>query len=73
MLRFVNWLLGLLVGALVGAGLVLLFAERSGAETQELLRNRLQAIREEGRQAAQNRRLELTAELEALKRPGKIG
>jgi len=60
---------GLVLGAVFGAGLALLFAPRSGAETQQLLRERMQAILDEGRQAAEERRLELTAQFEALKQP----
>jgi gas vesicle protein len=60
---------GLLFGALFGAGLVLLFVPRSGAETQRLIQEHIQAILAEGRQAAEERRLELTARFEALKQP----
>ena len=61
---------GLLLGAVVGVGLVLLFAPRSGANTRRLIRERLQAILADGRQAAEAQRLELTARFEALKEPG---
>lgn len=60
---------GFLLGALLGAGVVLLLAPHSGAETQQLIQERIQAILEEGRQAAEERRLELNAQLEALKQP----
>ncbi len=59
---------GLLLGALVGVSLVLLFAPRSGPETRRMIRERIQEILDEGRQAAETRRLELTAQFEALKR-----
>lgn len=69
--RVLSIVSGVLVGAAVGAGLVLLFVPRSGPETRRLVRERLDAILAEGRQAAEDRRIELTAELEALKRsPG---
>jgi gas vesicle protein len=61
-------LAGLLLGAVVGAGLVMLLAPRSGAETRRLIQERVEAILAEGRQAAEERRLELTAQLEELKR-----
>jgi gas vesicle protein len=58
---------GLVFGAVVGAGLVMLLAPRSGAETRQLIQERADAILAEGRRAAEERRLELTAQLEALK------
>jgi gas vesicle protein len=58
---------GLLLGAVVGAGLALLFTPRSGAETQRLIQERVEVVLSEGRQAAEARRLELTARLDALK------
>ena len=60
---------GLLVGAVVGAGLALLFAPRSGAETRQLIQERIDDILAEGRQAAEARRLELMTQFEMLKRP----
>jgi gas vesicle protein len=60
---------GLVLGVLVGAGLTMLFAPQAGAKTRELIQERIDAILEEGRQAAQSRRLELTAQYEALKQP----
>jgi gas vesicle protein len=65
-LRFVS---GMLAGALVGAGLVMLFAPQGGAATRQMIQDRVQSIVEEGRQAAETRRLELTAQFEALKQP----
>ncbi len=60
---------GLLLGALVGAGLVLLLAPQSGMETRQLIQERIQDILEEGRVAAEVRRQELQARFEDLKRP----
>jgi gas vesicle protein len=59
---------GLLFGAMVGAGLVLLLAPQSGVETRQLIQERVQDILEEGRLAAEERRQELQAQLEDLKR-----
>jgi gas vesicle protein len=69
MMRILRMVAGFALGTLVGVGLVMLFAPRSGAETRRLLQERAQAILEEGQQAAEARRLELTAQFEALKKP----
>ncbi len=68
-MRMLRIFIGLLLGTLVGMALVLLFAPRSGAETRQLIQERIQEILDEGRQAAEARRLELTAQFEALKQP----
>jgi gas vesicle protein len=47
---------GLVLGALVGAGLTMLFAPQSGAKTRQLIQDRIDAVLEEGRQAAGTRR-----------------
>jgi hypothetical protein len=47
----------------------MLFTPRSGVETRRLIEDRVEAILDEGRQAAEARRIELTAQFEALKRP----
>lgn len=60
---------GLLLGAMVGAGLVLLLAPQSGVETRQLIQDRVQDILDEGRVAAEVRRQELQARFEDLKRP----
>jgi gas vesicle protein len=69
MSRVVRIMAGLLLGAVVSASLVLLFAPRSGAEMRRLIQERVQAILAEGREAAESRRLELTAQFETLKQP----
>jgi hypothetical protein len=61
---------GFLLGFLVGAGAVVMLAPRSGAETRYAIQERVEAVFEAGRQAADERRLELTAQLEDLKQPG---
>jgi gas vesicle protein len=67
-LRFVG---GVVVGAALGAGLVLLMAPRSGEETRRMIQERAQAVLDEGRQAAEARRQELTAQLSAMKQPSR--
>jgi gas vesicle protein len=69
MSRGVSFGAGLMLGALFGVGLVLLFAPQGGAETRQAIQDRVQEILDEGRQAADARRLELTARLEELKQP----
>jgi gas vesicle protein len=60
---------GMLLGAALAAGLVLLFAPQSGAEVRQKIKDRVDDILAEGRQAAEERRLELTAQFESLKQP----
>jgi gas vesicle protein len=60
---------GFLLGAVVGVGVVLLLAPHSGEETREMIRERIDAILEEGRLAAEERRQELSAQFESLKQP----
>lgn len=60
---------GMLLGATIAAGLVLLFTPQSGADTQQIIKERIEAILSEGRQAAEARRLELQMEFETLKQP----
>jgi len=69
--KLLGWMSGFLLGAVIGAGVVLLFLPRSGAETRQLLQGRVEAVLEEGRQAAESRRQELTARFDALKQPGR--
>ena len=58
---------GLVVGALLGAALVLLLTPRSGAETRQQIQDQIDAVLEEGKEAAEERRLELTRQFEELK------
>jgi gas vesicle protein len=60
---------GLLLGAALAAGLVLLLAPKSGEETRRQIREWVQGILQEGQQAAEVRRLELTTHFESLKQP----
>lgn len=67
--RIVQFLTGVLFGALVGAGLVLLLVPQSGDDTRQMIRDRVDAIRAEGERAAEAKRLELKARFEELKQP----
>jgi gas vesicle protein len=68
-MKAVRFLSGMLMGALVGAALVLFLAPRSGGDTRRLIQERVDAILAEGRRAAEERRLELQTQFEALKQP----
>ena len=71
--KLLDLLRGFLLGSVVGGGLALLFLPRSGAETRQLIQGRVNTVLEEGRQAADARRHELTARFETLRRPGSPG
>jgi gas vesicle protein len=64
---------GLLLGAAVGVGLVVLFAPQSGADTRQMIRDRVNEILQEGRMAAEARREELMAQFEVLRQPTRSG
>jgi gas vesicle protein len=68
-MRVVRMFEGLIVGALLGAALVLLLTPRSGPETRQRIQQHVEAILAEGRQAAEERQLELRAQYERLTTP----
>ncbi|PKO24060.1 MAG: hypothetical protein CVU38_00830 [Chloroflexi bacterium HGW-Chloroflexi-1] len=68
MRKAINFLSGVLLGALVGAAAGLLMAPQAGCETQEMLRDHLNTVIEEGRRAASERRAELEAQFAEAKR-----
>ena len=59
---FIDFLGGFLFGAAIGAAVGLLVAPQSGAELQRKMRERADAVIEEGRRAAAERRGELEAQ-----------
>ena len=65
---FLNFLFGLLVGALIGATLALIFAPSSGAQLRADIQSRADQIATDVREAVAEERKRLEAELEALKR-----
>ena len=67
--RVVRVMAGLLLGAALAAGVVLLLAPKSGEETRRQIQEWAQGILDEGQQAAEVRRLELTTQFERLKQP----
>jgi len=68
MRKIINFLSGLLLGALTGGAVGLLTAPKTGAEMQIALRTYLGSVLEEGRRAAAERRAELEAQLAEAKR-----
>lgn len=60
---------GMLLGALVGGGLVLLLAPRSGERTRAHVQEWLQTAWREGQVAAEAKRMELMAQIEELQSP----
>lgn len=71
MKRATNFLSGTLLGALVGASLVLIFTPASGRELQGRLRDRYDSLRLEINQAAAARRSELEEQLASLRTASK--
>ena len=69
MKRMVSFLIGTLLGGLVGAVLALLFAPFSGTELRGQIRERTSGVAAEIRQAATNKRIELQQRLETLRAP----
>jgi gas vesicle protein len=66
--RFLSFVSGAMLGALVGAVTALLLAPMPGEELQRRARERIEAIRDEVREAYEARLAQLEAELEALRR-----
>jgi gas vesicle protein len=59
MKRVMSFALGLFFGVVISVTLILLFTPQSGSELQRAIRERLQAILEEARQAGVARRTEI--------------
>jgi gas vesicle protein len=69
MRRMFGFLIGIMVGGLVGSTVALLLAPESGERLRNELRARGQGLISDIRGAAESRRIELTEHLEALKTP----
>jgi gas vesicle protein len=67
MYKFVQFLSGVIVGAVTGAAVVLLLAPQGGEETRRQIKQRIETVVEEGRAAGEARRVELMAQLEQAK------
>ena len=64
-----SFLGGAVMGALVGATLVLLLTPSSGENLRQQMRQRVQAVQSEVKQAASERRSELKQQLNELRAP----
>jgi len=67
MRKFMVFLAGLLIGLWTGGVLAMLFAPQAGAVLQQHIREGVERLVEEGRLAAETRRLELEEQLESFK------
>lgn len=70
---FISFLVGLLMGALVGVTLAVLFAPTSGSDLRGQIQGRAQRIQLDVKEAASARRAELEQQLAALRSPSKPG
>ena len=60
--KTISFVGGFIMGAMIGAAVAVFMAPQSGEEFQKLIRERLQAVAQEGRRAAAERRAELEAQ-----------
>ena len=67
-----SFLVGIAAGAVVGAVVAVLLAPEAGSDLQQRLRARIGELIEEGKSAADARRAELEAQLDAFKRGAPI-
>lgn len=68
---FGKFMLGAVLGALFAAAIVILLTPSSGNELQDKFKARVRGIRAEMTKAAEERRAQMQAELEALRQPKK--
>jgi gas vesicle protein len=69
MRKTLGFLVGVIVGGLVGATLALLYAPASGPELRARISERAQTFATEVRQAATTKRIELQERLDSLRAP----
>jgi gas vesicle protein len=67
MMRFINFLTGFVVGVALGGAAAMLLAPQPGSVTKQRIRSRIEAVREEVRQAAEATRADAQARLAELK------
>lgn len=63
--QVINFVVGLLSGAIVGAAVVLLLAPQSGLQTRELLASKVNEVIDSGKKAVVERRQELRSQYDA--------
>ena len=73
MKKFLSFLVGTTMGALVGATLALLLAPSSGETLRGQIRERFSTLQDELSQAAAERRIELENYLDTLRNPPSEG
>ena len=73
MRRFMAFMVGAIMGGLVGATLAILLAPSSGTELRTQMQERAEGLREEILAAAAERRAELEEQLADLRAPQKPG
>lgn len=69
MRKMLGFMVGVIVGGLVGATFALLYAPESGAELRAQISERAQTFATEVRQAATTKRIELQERLDSLRAP----
>ncbi|MEL7646237.1 MAG: YtxH domain-containing protein [Anaerolineaceae bacterium] len=62
-----SWMMGAILGGLLGGALVLLYTPTKGSELKSKLQEAVQKIRDEVRQAGEEKRAELETQLDALR------
>jgi gas vesicle protein len=68
-MRTSNFLIGAILGSLIGAGLAIMTAPASGEELREQIQDRAQRLQIEVKNAAATRRAEMEQQLSALRTP----
>jgi len=71
MKRFMAFMVGVIMGAMVGSTLAVLLAPASGEDLRNQLQERIARLQEEIRKAAAERRTELEEQLATLRAPQK--
>ncbi len=67
MVKTISFVGGFVIGAMVGAAVAVFIAPQSGEEFQKQIRERLDAVAQEGRRVAAERRAELEAQFAQAK------
>jgi gas vesicle protein len=68
-MRTSNFLLGAIIGSIIGAGIAMITAPASGDELREQMRDRAERLQIEVKNAAAIRRAEMEQQLAAMRAP----